>query len=179
MHSLHRACGTSTAPTARGQQPRETRLGSADHVQLSPHSGRVPCGALDPLSARGRAQRRRGLACRPTPPPTSEPVSAVSSAGHLSLATNARRMLAATGLIEAVFAEHRRSSQGGHERRRPSDRTVLLSPNSAVRLRRTAPPARRSHSRRAIVPSAASRPCLCHGPSRRRLAAASPGCDTA
>jgi hypothetical protein len=36
-------------------------------------------------------------------------------------------------------------------------------PNSVVRLRRTAPPARRSHSRRAIVPTAASRRCLCHG----------------
>ena len=38
-----------------------------------------------------------------------------------------------------------------------------LRPNSAVRLPLTAPPARRSHCRRAIVPTAASRRCLCHG----------------
>ncbi len=31
-----------------------------------------------------------------------------------------------------------------------------------------APPARRSHSRRAIVPTAASRRCLCHGRERQR-----------
>ena len=36
-------------------------------------------------------------------------------------------------------------------------------PNSAVRLLLTAPPARRSHCRRAIVLTAASRRCLCHG----------------
>ena len=35
-------------------------------------------------------------------------------------------------------------------------------PSSAVRLPLTAPPARRSHCRRAIVPTAASRRCLCH-----------------
>ena len=41
-------------------------------------------------------------------------------------------------------------------------------PNSAVRLPLTAPPARRSHCRRAIVPTAASRRCLCHGRERPR-----------
>jgi hypothetical protein len=41
-----------------------------------------------------------------------------------------------------------------------------LRPNSAVHLRRTATPARRSHSRRATAPTTASRRCLCHGLSR-------------
>jgi hypothetical protein len=42
-------------------------------------------------------------------------------------------------------------------------RRSCLRPNSAVRLTLTAPPAGRSHCRRAIVPTAASRRCLCHG----------------
>jgi len=41
-------------------------------------------------------------------------------------------------------------------------------PNSAVRLPATAPPARRSHCRRAIVPTAASRRCLCQPRADRR-----------
>ena len=44
---------------------------------------------------------------------------------------------------------------------------LRVRPNSAVRLPLTAPPARRSHCRRAIVPTAASRRCLCHGSDSR------------
>jgi hypothetical protein len=48
-------------------------------------------------------------------------------------------------------------------------RRSCLRPNSAVRLTLTAPPAGRSHCRRAIVPTAASRRCLCHDSSSRAL----------
>ena len=53
------------------------------------------------------------------------------------------------------------------EAKAPADDGDVVSelcnrPNSAVRLPLTAPPARRSHCRRAIVPTAASRRCLCH-----------------
>ena len=47
-----------------------------------------------------------------------------------------------------------------HDAGRPD---CCFRPNSAVRLPLTAPSARRSHSRRAIVPTAARRRCLCHG----------------
>ena len=52
------------------------------------------------------------------------------------------------------------------DRRR--ERCCCNRPNSAVRLPLTAPPARRSHCRRAIVPTAASRRCLCHESARER-----------
>ena len=56
----------------------------------------------------------------------------------------------------ATFCKSRLSSIAS-----PADER--FRPNSAVRLPLTAPPARRSHFRRAIVPTAASRRCLCHG----------------
>ena len=61
------------------------------------------------------------------------------------------RLLATQHVI--VLARNRSPSKPG---------ALSQSPNSAVHRRRTAPPARRSHSWRAIVPTAASRRCLCH-----------------
>ena len=58
----------------------------------------------------------------------------------------------------------RRSAQSDSQR--PGRRAAEFAQTQQCACARTAPPARRSHSRRAIVPTAASRRCLCHGPSR-------------
>jgi hypothetical protein len=67
------------------------------------------------------------------------------------------------GVAEDQARRHVASNEPHRRRRRNR-------PNSAVRLPLTAPPARRSHCRRAIVPTAAGRRCLC-------LRKDSPGCE--
>ena len=72
---------------------------------------------------------------------------------------------AARLLSSSTYGRERRAGSRDRRRRRRPTRTSPRR-NSAARLPLTAPPARRSHCRRAIVPTAASRRCLCHGGSR-------------
>ena len=68
---------------------------------------------------------------------------------------------AARLLSSSTYGRERRAGSRDRRRRRRPTRTSPRR-NSAARLPLTAPPARRSHCRRAIVPTAASRRCLCH-----------------
>ena len=139
------------------QQKRGTRGSTA--IMLS-HS---PGGASVPTETEPTAGSSRTSCLRP---------GGVSNAPHLGLQQRCRPFKLADhgqpgkrwrecGKHRRPLARHRPAAHpandlGDHDRCR-------YRPNSAARLCRTAPPARRSHSRRAIVPTAASRRCLCHG----------------
>lgn len=95
-------------------------------------------------------------------PPSRDEQAVAHSASRP--ARQSRRRAPALVLAEARGRPH--GINGKHSPALPPA-DLPYRPNSGVRPRRTVPPARRSHSWRAMVPTAASRRCLCHDCDRQ------------
>ena len=145
--------------------PRRLRLACPDprHAPIEIRYGARPVllGAKTspPDRRRGTAP---GLDDTGHGPPSRDGQAVAHSASRP--ARQSRRRAPALVLAEARGRPH---GINGKHSPAPPPADLPYRPNSAVRPRRTVPPARRSHSWRAMVPTAASRRCLCHDCDRR------------